>query len=122
MSTKLARVKDFSEYVGEYFKKTVYMDDCKSWYMVDGGLGDRISGLWPGSILQVCEAFRMRRWEECEFGSLHENGLKWLGSGWSTTLMKGGDAAYYLEEGVVDVLMVGKPEKDERYKGRPWSH
>jgi len=122
MMPKAQLVSDFSDYVGEYFKKTVYMDDCKSWYKIGGGLGDRISGLWPGSILQACEVFRAPRWEDYDYESQHENGLKWLGNGWSTTLMEGGDGAYYLEPDVVDIPMAGTPENDPRYKGRPFSH
>jgi hypothetical protein len=124
MTPKGSRVRDFSDYVGEYFKKTVYMDDCKSWYKTGGGLGDRISGLWPGSILQACEIFRAPRWEDYEYESVEGdgNGLRWIGNGWSTTLMEGGDAAYYLDEGVLDVPLAGTPEDDLRYKGRPWSH
>lgn len=124
MSPKSVRVKDFSEYIGEYFKKTVYMDDCKSWYKIGGGLGDRISGLWPGSILQACEVYRAPRWEDFEYESKEGdgNGLRWLGSGWSTTLLEGGDAAWYLEPDVCDVPPEGTPEDDLRHKGRPFSH
>lgn len=120
MMPKQQSVKDFSEYVGEYFKKTVYMDDCKSWYKTDGGLGDRVSGLWPGSILQAYEVFSAPRWEDFDFESRHVNSLKWLGNGWSTSLMEGGDAAHYLD--VADIPVAGTPENDPRYKGRPFSH
>lgn len=122
MMPKRQRVDDFSEYIGEYFKKTVYMDDCKSWYKTGGGLGDRISGLWPGSILQACEVFRAPRWEDFDYESQHVNGLKWFGNGWSTCLMKGGDASFYLTPDVVDIPLPNTPESDPRYQGRPFSH
>ena len=122
MIPKAQAVRDFSEYVGEYFKKTVHMDKCKSWYKTGGGLGDRISGLWPGSILQAWEVFRAPRWEDYEYESEHKNSLKWMGDGWSTTLLEGGNAAWYLERDVVDVPVAGMPEDDPRYKGRPFSH
>lgn len=122
MMPKKQAVKDFSDYVGEYFKKTVFMDDCKSWYKTSGGLGDRVSGLWPGSILQACEVFRAPRWEDYDYESIHTNRLKWLGNGWSTCLMEGGDPAYYLNPDVVDIPLAGTPENDPRYRGRPFSH
>jgi hypothetical protein len=122
MMPKPRIVKDFSDYVGEYFKRTVYMDDCKSWYKIGRGLGDRISGLWPGSLLQTVELFRSPRWEDFDYESRHENGLKWIGNGWSTSLMEGGDAAYYLDSEFVDIPVEGTPEADARYRSRPFSH
>jgi hypothetical protein len=98
------------------------MDDCKSWYKTGGGLGDRISGLWPGSILQAVELFRAPRWEDFDFESLHKNSLRWMGNGWSTTLMEGGDAGFYLNPDVVDIPVEATPEEDPRYKGHPFSH
>jgi hypothetical protein len=122
MAPKKQRVQDFSDYVGEYFKKTVYMDDCKSWYKTGGGRGDRILALWPGSILHAMETFRAPRWEDFEFESLHQNRLRWLGNGWSETLMDGGDASWYLNPDHVDVPVAQAPETDHRFKVRSFSH
>lgn len=121
MMPKAARVKDFSDYIGSYFKKTVYMEDCQSWYKTNGG--NRISALWPGSILHAMEAWRSPRWEDFEYGHKEENQLRWLGNGWSVCLMEGGgDPSYYLNPGIVDVPPVATPESDERFAARPYSH
>jgi hypothetical protein len=124
MSVKAERVDDFSEIVGEYFKRTVYMDECNSWYRSNGGKGDRIAGLWPGSTLHFIEAMRAPRWEDWEFESLGggRNRLGWLGNGWSVTQLGQGDPAFYLEEGVLDVPREGRPEEEQKSVGRPWSH
>jgi hypothetical protein len=123
MMPKQERVRDFSDYVGDYFKKTVYLDDCKSWYKIDGGRGDRISALWPGSILHALETWRAPRWEDFEYGSRDHNRLRWLGNGWSVCLLKGqGDPSFYLNPGVVDLPMVNTPEADPAFKARPYSH
>lgn len=123
MAPKRARVEDFSEYVGEYFKKTIYADKCKSWYKSDGGFGDRITALWPGSILHAMEVLRAPRWEDFDYEIKEENKLRWLGNGWSVTLLPGqGDPSWYLNEGEVDIPPAGTPETDAKYQNRPFSY
>jgi hypothetical protein len=122
MMPKSERVKDFMDYTNEYFKNTVYMDECNSWYRSDGGKGDRITGLWPGSTLHCLEALRAPRWEDFDFETKDENRLRWLGNGWSVTQLDGGDPAWYLEPSLQNVPVAGKPEDDEEFKRRPFSH
>lgn len=121
MEPAMVRVRDFSDYVDAYFKDTVYMDTCNSWYRSEGGKGDRITGLWPGSTLHAVEALRSPRWEDWAFEGL-ENRLAWLGNGWSMTQLGEGDAAFYLEPTFVDVPPVAQPEEDVRLKKRPFCY
>jgi hypothetical protein len=125
MVPKVERVKDFSDYIGEYFKKTVYTDTCKSWYKADGGLteGERILALYPGSILHARELWRAPRWEDFEYTSNEKNKLRWLGNGWSETLTEGGgDPSWYLNGNEVDLPPKHKPEEDQKYLSHPFSH
>ena len=122
MTVKPERVRDFSDYCEEYFKKTVYMDECNSWYRSEGGKGSRITGLWPGSTLHCLETLRTPRWEDFEYESKDKNGLRWLGNGWSVTQQGQGDPAWYLEPSMMNVPLAGKPEEDEEFKMRPFSH
>lgn len=137
MTVKPARVRDWRDYCHEYFKKTVYVDDCNSWYKSDGGRGDRVIGLWPGSTLHAVEALRAPRWEDFDWESRDgedANRLRWLGNGWSVTQMKAdgegrddgrqyqGDPAWYLEPRFVDVPLEQRPEDDAEFKMRPFSH
>lgn len=98
------------------------MDVCNSWYRSEGGKGDRITGLWPGSTLHALETFRAPRWEDFDFESTDENKLRWLGNGWSVTQMGEGDPAWYLDPSVVDVPKVGEPGESGVYAKRPFSH
>ncbi|RKL08231.1 hypothetical protein BFJ68_g9578 [Fusarium oxysporum] len=125
MTPKSSRVQDFADYIGEYFKKTVYMDDCKSWYKIGGGYGDKISALWPGSVMHALETLRAPRWEDFEFEEIHENRLRWLGNGWSMCVMEEeeqGDPSWYVNPDIVDVPPEGKPERDPKYLARPFSY
>ncbi|KAI3339944.1 flavin-binding monooxygenase [Ustulina deusta] len=129
MTVRPERVRDWREYCHEYFKNTVYTEKCKSWYKSDGG---RIIGLWPGSTLHALEALRAPRWEDFDWESRdgpRANMLRWLGNGWSVTHTKadegqehGGDPAWYIEPRFVDVPVEQRPEEDEEFKMRPFSH
>ncbi|KAH8893783.1 FAD/NAD(P)-binding domain-containing protein [Thozetella sp. PMI_491] len=121
---KAQRVADFQAFVGAYFKGTVYMDKCKSWYRTERGQGDWICGLWPGSTLHALESLRSSRWEDFEYESTEEgrgNPLRWLGNGWSVT-QTDGNPSWYIKPEEVEIPTEGKPEENPRYKDRPWSY
>ncbi|KAI0525603.1 flavin-binding monooxygenase [Xylaria bambusicola] len=136
MTVRPERVRDWRDYCHEYFKNTVYTDNCNSWYKSEGGNGDRIIGLWPGSTLHAIEALRAPRWEDYEWESLDGPGanmLRWLGNGFSVTHVKTdegqvngqkyqGDPAWYIEPRFVSVPLERQPEKDEEFQMRPFSH
>ena len=103
MMPKQNRVKDFSQFIGEYFKKTIYTDDCNSWYKNNGGAGDRVIGLWPGSTSHALEMLRTPRWEDFEYENIDTNHLRWMGNGWSICQTGGGDPTWYLDPSVVDI-------------------
>ena len=135
MEVKERRVADWSAYTDAYFARTVYSDNCRSWYKSDGGTGRRVTGLWPGTSLHAVEALRAPRWEDFEWelldGPTGDNPLRWLGNGWSITqtLRPGGtrdeylgDPAWYVEDTFRDVPVEGTPEDDPEFKMRPFSH
>lgn len=122
------RVRDFQRFVTAYFKGTVYVDKCRSWYKGDGGKGPDIIALWPGSTLHALEVLRSPRWEDFTWDSLSDseddgepNALAWLVNGWSICETEG-DPSWYLNEDEVDVPLEGRPEDKKRYKARPWSY
>ncbi|KAI5865404.1 flavin-binding monooxygenase [Durotheca rogersii] len=132
MAVKPERVRDWDAYCAEYFRRTVYTDDCHSWYKSAGGDGDRIVGLWPGSTMHALEALRAPRWEDYDWESVDgpaANRLRWLGNGWSLTHTPAqaegeylGDPAWYIHPRFLDIPLPGRPEEAEEYKALPFSH
>jgi hypothetical protein len=129
MEVQQRRVKDFSRVVDNYFKKTVYLDDCNSWYRANGD-GKRVTGLWPGSALHAMETFRSPRWEDYDYVYEGEedgeegNRLAWLGNGWSSAQVEGGEGeiTHFLEPELVDFPAEPLPEKTRLYQIRPFSY
>ena len=130
LDIKPARAADWSAYVDAYFPRTVYLDECRSWYRSDGGRGSRIHGLWPGSTLHAIEALRSVRWEDYEFeyedekeDPLTANRLRWLGNGWSELQLRpGGDMSFYIEPEFVDLPASPLPEKTKRWTTLSYSY
>ncbi|KAK4230957.1 hypothetical protein QBC38DRAFT_355715 [Podospora fimiseda] len=121
------RVKDFEEYVDTYFRNTVYMDQCNSWYKSKDG--KKVVGLWPGSTLHALEALRAPRWEDWKYEVVggkegrKKNALSWLGNGRSVTQDKGGgDPSWYLNVDEIEVPIDGRPEENQKYRNRPWGY
>ncbi|RKL12922.1 hypothetical protein BFJ70_g16055 [Fusarium oxysporum] len=130
MEPKHARVKDFSQIIDDYFKDTVYLDGCTSWYKKKGSKGDRIVGIWPGSALHAMETLRSPRWEDFNYvyrqdkDGVESNRLAWLGDGWSAAQIdpEAGDLAHFLQPGLVDIPADPFPEDTSEFKKLPFSH
>lgn len=130
MEVKPRLVKDFSRIIDNYFKHTVYLENCSSWYRSNCGSGDRITGLWPGSALHAMETFRSPRWEDFSYvymagkdeGDI--NHLSWLGNGWSI-LQTGdgeGEIAHFIQPDLMDIPAAPYPEDSKVYRQLPFSH
>lgn len=128
IAPKKEAVEAFTNFCHAYFERTVFSEDCSSWYKTsylslsgsepaspangdeNGGLTSdapidtqephvRVTALWPGSSLHAVKALAKPRWEDFEYTYMDDNALGWLGDGWT----KGDRAA---EQGFV----VGNPE------------
>ncbi|KAL4809852.1 hypothetical protein BDV18DRAFT_156233 [Aspergillus unguis] len=80
-----AATDDFLEYADAFFPRTVWTENCSSWY--NGGRpGARIHGLFPGSAASLNYIRRDPRWEDFEYEYVNESGNRfaWLGDGWTT--------------------------------------
>lgn len=130
MEPKATRVKDFSHIIDEYFKGTVYLDRCSSWYKNKGGRGDRITGVWPGSALHAMETLRSPRWEDFDYvysedgAGKEANRLAWLGDGWSAAQVDPGEGelAHFLQPELIDIPSEPFPEDTPVFRMLPFSH
>ncbi|KAI0311859.1 FAD/NAD-P-binding domain-containing protein [Amylostereum chailletii] len=108
MEVKKEATRDWVEHMRDYFPKTVYSDECHSWYKVQDGT---VVGLWPGSSLHCIRTLSNPRWEDYNyepFDNTH-NRLYWLGTGQTENERTlSGDRAWYLNN--VDVPPI--PETD----------
>jgi hypothetical protein len=119
------RLHDWVMFNKEYFKRTVFMDNCKTWYRRD----NRIIGLWPGSTLHAIETLRSPRWEDFEYtytkikqDDEKVNQMAWMGNGWSELQQRNGNLAWYIEPEFVDNPGAPYPEKTERWMTLSFSH
>ncbi|RSM01229.1 hypothetical protein CEP52_008651 [Fusarium oligoseptatum] len=127
---KSARVRDFSRIIDNYFKGTVYLDNCSSWYKNKGGRGDRITGVWPGSALHAMETLRSPRWEDFDYVYSEDtegkegNRLAWLGDGWSAAQVDPGEGelAHFLQPELIDIPSEPFPEDTAVFRMLPFSH
>lgn len=84
--------------------------------------------MWPGSTLHAIDTLRSPRWEDFEYAyEVDESGkranrLRWLGNGWSSLQVDGGDVAYYIEPAYQDVPAEPLPENTPFYTVRSFSH
>ncbi|KAI0342829.1 FAD/NAD-binding domain-containing protein [Trametopsis cervina] len=95
MEPKEEATKDWTQHMRAYFPKTVYTDDCNSWYKTRDGV---VIGLWPGSILHAIKTLKHPRWEDFNYERLDDtpNRLYWIGDGQTVN-----ELAWYLTD--VDV-------------------
>ncbi|VDB82949.1 unnamed protein product [Peniophora sp. CBMAI 1063] len=101
MEVKQRAVRDFNAFAQEYFKKTVILEKCTSWYRspVDGA----VTGIWPGTCLHLLRTLAHPRWEDFDYKPVHEdqteNTFYWLGDGLThAEKTMTGDRAWYLND------------------------
>ncbi|RFU26005.1 hypothetical protein B7463_g10330, partial [Scytalidium lignicola] len=90
-------VDDFCEFTNEWMKKTVWDEECRSWYKGGSSTG-RVTALWPGSTLHYIEFLSHVRADDWDI--IYEgNRFASLGNGQSQTELDfSGDWAWYIRE------------------------
>ena len=82
MQPSARAVANFTDFCDEYFKDTVFGEECSSWYKAGKKTG-RVSALWPGSSLHAMQVLKRPRWEDFEYTYVEGNEWGWFGDGWS---------------------------------------
>lgn len=141
MVVKEDSVDDFIDYCDAYFDKTVFVQECRSWYKSGSADGTKVTGLWPGSTQHCIEVLRSPRWEDYEYSYVGDeeednedqenrtvkkkrgaNRMAWLGNGWSINQLEEKDLAWYLYPEFVDKPNEGKPEENNKYRIRSFCY
>ncbi|KAF9565887.1 FAD/NAD(P)-binding domain-containing protein [Agrocybe pediades] len=76
-------VKEFVEHRNAFMKKTVWSQNCRSWYKNNSADGN-VTILWTGSTLHYLEATAEPRYEDWDF-KYSGNRFAYLGNGYSQT-------------------------------------
>ncbi|KAJ4138647.1 hypothetical protein NW768_002498 [Fusarium equiseti] len=83
-------VQAFTNYCDEFFKQTVFAEECNSWYKTyEAGASreeqkrGRITALWPGSSLHCIRTLSNPRWEDFEYKYCDDDVFGWFGNGWT---------------------------------------
>lgn len=98
MTPKAEAVADFNTYAQEFLKRTVWSDNCRSWYK-NGKTSGAVTGTYPGSMLHFKEAIENIGPEHFDIvWNNSKNRFAWLGNGLSARDENGfGEMAYYMQ-------------------------
>jgi hypothetical protein len=98
MTPKRSVITAYHEHCEEYFKQTVYSDDCGTWMKSSLRFPSCITTIYPGSFLQYRNMLMHPRWEEYEYETMDENPLAFMGNGMTEAdLNMAGDFAPYMD-------------------------
>ncbi|KAJ9615416.1 hypothetical protein H2200_001491 [Cladophialophora chaetospira] len=92
---KQRAVEDFSAFTDKFMERTVWVEDCNSWYKGRSPSG-RIAGPWPGSTLHYLETIRQPRYDDWNI-EYNGNRFAWLGNGQSQAeVLPAADLGWYI--------------------------
>lgn len=90
-------VEDFLKHTARIVGRTVWADDCRSWYKNHTKAASNLL-LWPGSGLHFIEAMSNIRADDYNI-TYRGNRFDWLGNGFSQTELDPlADKAFYIRE------------------------
>ncbi|KAL1986794.1 hypothetical protein VTN96DRAFT_5659 [Rasamsonia emersonii] len=98
IDVKKEAVDDYNVWAQEFLKRTVWADDCRSWYK-NGKRTGQVTGVYPGSLLHFKECLERIGGEHFNIRYRSLNRFRCLGNGQTVGERGGqGDLAYYMED------------------------
>ncbi|KAL4995553.1 hypothetical protein BDV10DRAFT_196629 [Aspergillus recurvatus] len=118
MSVRKEAVERFTKHCDQYFSRTVFGMECRSWYK-GGSLNGRVTALWPGSSIHAMKALASPRWEDYTYDYVNDNPNGWLGDGWAEDERNKIIKVDYLDDDQVDfpTSVIAKGELNGRTNG-----
>jgi len=97
ITPKAESVADFNVWSQEFLKRTVWADNCRSWYK-NGKQNGTVTGTYAGSILHFKDCLENLGAEHFDVVWRSGNRFRWLGNGQSVRDENGmGELAYYMD-------------------------
>ena len=114
---KMEAVEDFIKPKDHFMKKTVWDEECRSWYK-NNSASAKASALWPGSTLHYMEAMGEVMYDHWDI-KYNGNQFAWLGNRYSqTALDPTADWSYYIcNEDYSPYLSTGKQREITTKRG-----
>lgn len=92
---KMDVVDEFIKFKNQFMEKTVWVQDCHSWYQSDSA-PRTVTALWPGSTLHYMDTLSEPHYEDWDF-KYSGNRFAYLGNGFSPIETDDiADKAYYI--------------------------
>ncbi|KAL4794375.1 hypothetical protein BDV19DRAFT_390214 [Aspergillus venezuelensis] len=101
MNVRKEAVEMFTKHCDQYFSRTVFGMECRSWYK-GGSLNGRVTALWPGSSLHAMKALASPRWEDYTYEYVNDNPNGWIGDGWAEDERNKIISVDYLDDDQID--------------------
>ncbi|KAL4945074.1 hypothetical protein BDV06DRAFT_219606 [Aspergillus oleicola] len=101
MNVRKEAVEMFTKHCDQYFSRTVFGMECRSWYK-GGSLNGRVVALWPGSSLHAMKALASPRWEDYTYEYVNDNPNGWIGDGWAEDEKNKIISVDYLDDDQID--------------------
>ncbi|CAI7581799.1 unnamed protein product [Penicillium crustosum] len=104
IDVKREAMDDYNVYCQEFLKRTVWSDECRSWYK-NGKSSGHVTGVYPGSVLHFKDCLENIGGEHFHIDYRSRNRFQFLGNGESVRDQHGaGDLAWYMDD-----MKVSKP-------------
>lgn len=98
MTVKQERFEDYNAYCEEIYKRTVWVDNCNSWFKAKNNPKGGVSIMYAGNVLHYKEIMESFRTEDFDITYNSRNLYSFMGNGFTKRDEKREDLAFYLKK------------------------